>query len=167
MCIVQHTCISVRTGTHTIHYEYTYEYLTPCMQYTYALGACKPQVKVATKQTKTISVRLIDFPLIILQITKHYMLRETLPFSPLSARYRPTVYHLRPPDYSILTKLSTIQYMYTNTPTFPSLSNTQAPSCRPVTNNAGLWQMIYHLSQAVGTTSCISCPYSCTAIWNG
>ena len=37
------------------------------------------------------------------------MLRETLPFSPLSARYRPTVYHLRPPDYSILTKLSTIQ----------------------------------------------------------
>ena len=37
------------------------------------------------------------------------MLRETLPFSPLSARYRPTVYHLRPPDYSLLTKLSTIQ----------------------------------------------------------
>ena len=40
------------------------------MQYSYALGACKPQVKVTTKQTKTISVRLIDFPLIILQITK-------------------------------------------------------------------------------------------------
>ena len=41
------------------------------MQYSYALGACKPQVKVATKQTKTTSVRLIDFPLIILQITKN------------------------------------------------------------------------------------------------
>jgi hypothetical protein len=31
-CIVQHTCISVRNGTHTIHYEYTYEYLTRSMQ---------------------------------------------------------------------------------------------------------------------------------------
>ena len=56
------------------------------------------------------------------------MLRETLPFSPLSARYRPTVYHLRPPDYSLLTKLSTTPVIQ-NIPTFPSLSNTTAPSC--------------------------------------
>ena len=45
------------------------------------------------------------------------MLRETLPFSPLSARYRPTVYYLRPPDYSLLTKLSTIQ-VYKTPPRF-------------------------------------------------
>ena len=38
------THVLVSAMEHTIYTEYTYEYLTPCMQYTYALGAIQSPI---------------------------------------------------------------------------------------------------------------------------